>query len=374
MNSGMTEYEEEKVSEEKVSEESKKRIHSLKSLRTAYTLLVLLILVSAGLITACVYIILYTLDFIPSSALTPLKLPVIVIVSCMLFGTLLAVFVGKLFINPLRRLIAANEEIRQGNFKVRMSEQTVIGELNNLMRSFNSMADELEATELFRNDFINSFSHEFKTPIVSIRGFARQLQKDNERHTLTDEQRKEYTDIIAYESARLARLSSNILTLTKFENQQIVTDKTEFYLDEQIRRTVLLLEKQWTARQVNIELELQEIRYNFNEEMLAQMWLNLIGNAIKFSPTGGTVLVRCRKKRDAACIDISDNGEGMDEKTLHKIFDKFYQCDTSHKSEGNGLGLAIVKRIAELANAEVSVKSEPGKGSTFIVKLPLASE
>ena len=354
--------------------ETKKRVHSLRSLRTAYTLLVLLILVSAGLITASVYIILYSLDFIPSAALTPLILPVIVIFSCMIIGTLLAVFVGKLFINPLRRLIAANEEIRQGNFKVRMNEQTVIGELNNLMRSFNSMADELEATELFRNDFINSFSHEFKTPIVSIRGFARQLQRDNDQHTLTDGQRKEYTDIIAYESDRLARLSSNILTLTKFENQQIVTDKTEFYLDEQIRRTVLLLEKQWTAREVNIELELDDIRYHFNEEMLAQMWLNLIGNAIKFSHRGGTVYVRCRVKQNNVCVDISDSGDGMNEKALQKIFDKFYQCDTSHKSEGNGLGLAIVKRIAELANAEITVKSEPGKGTAFSVKLPLVSE
>ena len=354
--------------------ETKKRMHSLRSLRTAYTLLVLLILVSAGLITASVYIILYSLDFIPPSALTPLKLPVIVIISCMLFGTLLAVFVGKLFINPLRRLIAANEEIRQGNFKVRLSEQTVIGELNNLMRSFNSMADELEATELFRNDFINSFSHEFKTPIVSIRGFARQLQRDNEKHTLTDAQRREYTDIIAYEADRLARLSSNILTLTKFENQQIVTDKTEFYLDEQIRRTVLLLEKQWTAREVTIELKLEEIRYNFNEEMLAQMWLNLLGNAIKFSHIGGTVLVRCRKKNGFIRVDISDSGEGMEEETLHRIFDKFYQSDSSHKSEGNGLGLAIVKRIAELANAEITVKSEAGKGTTFSVSLPPAVE
>ncbi len=356
------------------AKETNKRIHSLRSLRTAYTLLVLAILVSAGLITACVYVILYTLDFIPSAALTPLILPVIVIFSCMVIGTILAVFVGKLFINPLRRLISANEEIRHGNFKVRLSEQTVIGELNNLMRSFNSMADELEATELFRNDFINSFSHEFKTPIVSIRGFARQLQRDNENRTLTDEQRKEYTDIIAYESDRLARLSSNILILTRFENQQIVTDKTEFYLDEQIRRTVLLLEKQWTAREVNIELELEEIKYNFNEEMLAQMWLNLISNAIKFSHQGGTVLVRCRMKQENICVDIIDSGAGINQETLYKIFDKFYQCDTSHKSEGNGLGLAIVKRIAELADAEITVKSEFGKGTVFSVKLPPVKE
>ena len=351
--------------------ETNARFHSLRSLRTAYTLLVLLILVSAGFITASVYLILYHLGFIPSAALTPIILPVIMIFSCMIIGTIIAGFVGKLFINPLRRLISANEEIRHGNFKVRMSEHTNIGELNHLMQSFNSMADELEATELFRNDFINSFSHEFKTPIVSIRGFAMQLQKDNEQHLLTDEQRKEYTDIIAYESDRLARLSSNILMLTKFENQQIVTDKTEFYLDEQIRRIVLLLEKQWTAAQVEIELDLEEIRYNFNEEMLSQMWLNLIGNAIKFSQNGGTVLIKCHKKNGFICVEICDSGEGMNEDALHKIFDKFYQCDTSHKSDGNGLGLAIVKRIAELANAEITVKSEAGKGTSFFVKLPL---
>ncbi len=349
---------------------TKSRIHSFRSLRTVYTLLVLLILVSAGFITASVYIILYTLDFIPSAALTPLILPVIMLFSCMIIGTILALFVGKLFIDPLRQLIAANEEIRHGNFKVRMSEHTIIGELNNLMNSFNSMADELEATELFRNDFINSFSHEFKTPIVSIRGFARQLQKDNDLHLLSDEQRKEYTDIIAYESDRLARLSSNILMLTKFENQQIVTDKTEFYLDEQIRRIVLLLEKQWTAAEVEIELDLDEIKYSFNEEMLSQMWLNLIGNAIKFSGKGGKVTVSCKKKKDFIYVEIGDNGEGISKESLHKIFEKFYQCDTSHKSNGNGLGLAIVKRIAELANAEITVKSEAGAGTTFYVNLP----
>ena len=354
--------------------ETKRQMHSLRSLRTAYTLLALLILISAGLITASIYIFLYTLDFIPPAVLTPLILPVIVIFSCMIIGTILAAFVGKVFINPLRRLIAANEEIRQGNFKVRLSEHSVIDELNNLMNSFNDMANELEATELFRNDFINSFSHEFKTPIVSIRGFARQLQKDNEQHLLTDEQRKEYTDIIAYESDRLARLSSNILTLTKFENQQIVTDKTEFFLDEQLRRIVLLLEKQWTACGVNIDLDLDEVKYNFNEEMLSQMWLNLIGNAIKFSPRDGTVLIRCRNKQDYICVEIADCGDGMNQETLHKIFDKFYQCDTSHKSDGNGLGLAIVKRIAELANAEITVKSEVGKGTVFSVKLPVMYE
>ncbi len=355
-------------------ERGKKTYKSLRSLQTAFTLLVLVIFVSAGLVTAGMFTLLYRLGFIPSAALTPVILPLLTILSCMLIGTLLSLLFSRVIINPLRRLIRANEEIKRGNFRIRMDERTHIGEMTKLMQSFNSMADELEATELFRNDFINSFSHEFKTPIVSIRGFARQLQKDNERRLLTDEQRREYTDIIAYESDRLARLSSNILLLTKFENQQIVTDKTEFYLDEQLRRIVLLLEKEWSARGIELELELDEVKYSFNEEMLSQMWLNLIGNAIKFSPDGGKVRIRCKRREQYIEVDITDCGEGMDEATLHRIFDKFYQSDTSRKSDGNGLGLAIVKRIAELAGAEITVKSEIGKGSTFRVRLPVGKQ
>lgn len=344
---------------------------SLRSLRTAFTLLVFGIFISAVVITAGIILLVYKLGFLPHVMRSPVILTFITLLSCMIIGTFLSSFASRLVIMPLRSLIAANKEIKRGHYHVRVSAQTPIGELNHLIESFNDMADELEGTNLFRKDFINNFSHEFKTPIVSIRGFARQLQKDNEQHLLTNEQRREYTDIIAYESDRLARLSSNILLLTKFENQQIVTDKTEFYLDEQLRHVVLILEKQWSTRGIEPELDLDEVKYTFNEEMLSQMWLNLIGNAIKFSPDGGSLKIRCKKKETYVVVDITDDGEGMDADTLRRIFDKFYQGDTSRKSDGNGLGLAIVKRIAELANGEVTVKSEKGKGSTFRVKLPL---
>ena len=162
--------------------------------------------------------------------------------------------------------------------------------------------------------------------------------------------------------------------LTKFENQQIVTDKTSFFLDEQIRRIVLLIEKQWISKEIAIDLDLEETEYVFNEEMLSQMWLNLIGNAIKYSHPGGTVWISCKRQKDTITVEIRDNGEGMSPETIRKIFDKFYQSDNSHKSEGNGLGLAIVRRIAELANAEISVQSEIGKGTVFIVKLPSPTE
>ncbi len=142
------------------------------------------------------------------------------------------------------------------------------------------MAQELGGIEMFRENFINSFSHEFKTPIVSIQGFAKQLKKEN----LSEEKKQEYIDIIISESKRLTNLSSNILMLSKLENQQIITDKTSFSLDEQIRNCILLLEKQWTAKDISFDIDMQEIQYTTNAEMLSQVWVNIIGNAIKFSP------------------------------------------------------------------------------------------
>ena len=232
------------------------------------------------------------------------------------------------------------------------------------------MTDELGSTEMFRNDFINNFSHEFKTPIVSIRGFAKQLQNDD----LSEEQRREYIDIIVNESDRLASMSSNILLLTKFENQQMVTDKTEFYLDEQIRKCILLLEKDWAKKNIEFDIDLNEIRYYSNEEMLSHVWLNILNNAIKFTPEKGTVTVKCYHDSSNITVKIIDNGIGMDDKTQRHIFDKFYQGDASHTSIGNGLGLPLAKRVVTLCGGKISVKSQMGKGTTFIVRLPIESD
>ena len=232
------------------------------------------------------------------------------------------------------------------------------------------MTDELASTEMFRNDFINNFSHEFKTPIVSIRGFAKQLQNDE----LSDEQRSEYIDIIVKESDRLASMSSNILLLTKFENQQMVTDKTAFYLDEQIRKCILLLEKTWSKKNIDLDIDLQEIRYYSNEEMLSHVWLNILNNAIKFTPENGAVAVKCYRDSSTVTVKITDNGIGMDDKTQKHIFDKFYQGDASHTIVGNGLGLPLAKRVVTLCGGKITVKSKMGKGTTFIVRLPIESE
>ena len=228
------------------------------------------------------------------------------------------------------------------------------------------MASDLDGIEMFRNDFINNFSHEFKTPIVSIRGFARQLQSGN----LTQEQQKEYIDIIVEESERLSTMSQNVLLLTKLENQSIVTEKTVFLLDEQIRHCILLLEKSWSEKNIEFDIDMDEIEYTFNEEMMSHVWINLLSNAIKFTHDYGKIKFTLKTVNNNTVAIIEDNGIGMDEKTKSRIFEKFYQGDTSHSTRGNGIGLNVVKCIVELAGGSINVESVLGVGTKFVITLP----
>lgn len=303
--------------------------------------------------------------------LTPLQMPLVVlivglIVSVMI-GTCISAGVASKIVKPVRQVKKAMHRVEKGDFSQRLEITGFNGEIDELIESYNKMAEELGGIEMFRENFINSFSHEFKTPIVSIQGFAKQLKKEN----LSEEKKQEYIDIIISESKRLTNLSSNILMLTKFENQQIITDKTEFSLDEQIRNSILLLEKQWTAKNIDFDIEMQEISYISNAEMLSQVWVNIIGNAIKFSPEGSTISVKLFQSKDDIRAEISDRGIGMDENTIRHIFERFYQGDKAHSAEGNGLGLPLVKRIVELCNGNIRVESEYGKGTNFIVTLPI---
>lgn len=298
--------------------------------------------------------------------LAPVTLTFIAFISSTIIGTAVSLFIGRHFFRPVDDIIKSQKKVANGDFSAKVAAPKGDTIITDLVNGFNAMTEELGSTEMFRNDFINNFSHEFKTPIVSIKGFAKQLANGN----LTDEQKKEYIDIIVNESDRLASMSSNVLLLTKFENQQMVTDKTEFFLDEQIRRIILLMEKQWTKKNIDFDLELNEIKYYSNEEMISHIWLNILNNAIKFTPENGTISVKCFRDDSDVIIKISDTGIGMDETTQKHIFDKFYQGDTSHTGVGNGLGLPLAKRVATLCGGKISVKSETGKGTTFIVRLP----
>ncbi len=338
----------------------------LKTFRFITTVFFMAMMGISGFLTGMIFVLGYLTRFSPIHRLpitTLIATPVLI--SVLLSVILTTAWSGWMF-RPLKRLTAATRQIAKGDFSVRIPEGRGNDEMSQLVKSFNLMVQELDSNEIFRKDFINNFSHEFKTPIVSIRGFARQLKNEE----LTEEQRAEYIDIIIAESDRLAGMSTNVLLLTKLENQTIVTDKAPFYLDEQIRGELLLMESAWAGKDLALCLELEEVHYNGSAELLSHVWRNLLSNAIKFSPDGGELKIDLYRNDSEIVVEITDEGPGMDEETAARIFDKFYQGDTSHKTEGNGLGLSIAARAVTLCGGTITVQSAPGEGCTFTVRLP----
>lgn len=332
------------------------------------------IMLCANVITGAWYFMVsMRVGFVPEMLFRFFNSPLQFLFLSLILAVILSALLLRMMVRPIRKLVDATKKVAKGDFSVRVESEEADDEVAELMGSFNNMTRELGNNELFKKDFINSFSHEFKTPIVSIRGFAKQLQRDD----LTEEQKREYVDIIARESERLANMSSNVLLLTRLENQEIMPDLTVFSLDEQLRQAILLLEKQWSDKDMELDLDLPDLRIRGNEEMLTHVWINIIGNAIKFSEIGGTLTVSCHLVGDRVQVQVADNGVGMDENTQARIFDKFYQGENSgsaqpsHSVEGNGLGLSLVKRIVELSRGKISVESKLGEGSTFTVELPV---
>ncbi|MGH4124280.1 MAG: sensor histidine kinase [Clostridium sp.] len=341
-------------------------MNRIKSLKITMVFLVFCIMISAGLLTWVCFLFLYATGIFSFPALAPIISQLIALFVSIVIGTSISAVVSKKVLKPLNQLIKATKVVSTGDFSVRVEEINTQSEIADLLRNFNHMTEELSSIELFRNDFINNFSHEFKTPIVSIRGFAKQLQNDN----LSTVKRKEYTDIIISESQRLTNMSANILILTKFENQRIITTQTEYELDEQIRNCIILLETQWSTKNITINLNLAPTKIYGNTEMLSHLWINLIENAIKNSKDNGNITMACHETLDDIQFKISNDGNSMDDNTLKHIFDKFYQGDKSYTSPGSGLGLSIVKRIVELNRGEIAVESKISQGTTFTVKLP----
>lgn len=349
----------------KISDEEKR----LRSINTYVVLFVFFIMVSAGVICVLIFNILDAFGLIKHIEVVPMLLPFIMLCACIIIGSILSAMLSGILLRPLNDLKEGLLKVSKGDFTVRL-EENGNSELSHIQESFNIMVKELGNTELFRNDFINDFSHEFKTPMVSVYGFAKQLKKGG----LTKEQEQEYIDIIINESQRLINMSSNILMLSKLENQEIITDKKDFSLDEELRKCVLQLQGQWGEKNQEVIPDLCEITYYGNSEMLKQVWLNVIGNAVKYTPDGGTIEVKLDinpKNEQEVRVRITDNGIGMDKATAERIFEKFYQGDSSHATGGNGLGLAMVKRIVELCGGRIRVKSEPDKGTQFTVYLPI---
>lgn len=281
-----------------------------------------------------------------------------------LIGVILSLVLSYFALRPVNRLISAIHAVAGGDFstKIHLNHPK---EFRELSESFNQMTDELAGIEMLRSDFINNFSHEFKTPIVSIMGFAQLMKKKD----LNEQEKSEYLDIIISECGRLSELSANVLNLSKVESISVLTNTVFFNVAEQIREAILMLEQKWTEKKIQFDLDLEECQISGRPDLLKQVWVNLIDNAVKFSPEKGVITIRVRKTGELFSFSITDQGPGMDLHTQEKIFDRFYQGDRSHSIEGNGLGLPLVKKIVALHRGAVRVDSRPGQGSTFTVSL-----
>ena len=281
-------------------------------------------------------------------------------------GAIVSMVMSRILLAPVARLSDASRQIARGDFDLTVEYSGSIEEIRTTYESFNTMARELGAIETLRKDFIANVSHEFKTPLTAIEGYAMLLQDGS----LPESERAEYAGRILSSSNRLSSLVSNILLLSKLEQQDVAMPVNTFRLDEQIRQALLSLEPLWTKKELALDVELDEVRHTGCERLLYPVWTNLLGNAVKFSPAGGRLTLRLKTEDKKAVFSVSDQGPGISEDEMRHIFDKFYQGDSSRKQEGSGLGLALVRRVLQLCGGKIAVQSAPGAGSTFTVSLP----
>jgi two-component system phosphate regulon sensor histidine kinase PhoR len=266
-------------------------------------------------------------------------------------------------------IITALEKIAQGDFSIRLDNEfednRMIGELAN---TINKMALELNQMENMRQEFISNVSHEIQSPLTSIRGFAQALENDE----LSVEDRHHYLSIIENESTRLSRITEDLLKLASLEADHLRFEPRPYRLDKQIRSLILTCEPQWTEKQIEIEADLQEVSITADEDLLSQVWLNLIHNSIKFTPEHGIIKVTLQPQGGRIEFKISDTGMGISPQDQLHIFERFYKTDKSRtrSKEGSGLGLSIVKKILDLHKGGIHVESETGKGTTFTILLP----
>ncbi len=281
---------------------------------------------------------------------------------------LLTVIFAIMYRRRKRELTTLTESIKKvanGDFTVRIAYDER-DSMAHVYRDFNKMSTELESVQFLRKDFINSYSHEFKTPIASINGFASlMLEKE-----LSREDQCTYLQIIQEESERLSNLTSNTILMSKLSSQKIVSSKERYDLGEQLRQCAIILSREWLKKQQTFSGEFPNIEYVGNRELMKHLWINLMNNAIKYTPPGGEISVTLSYQDKYITVTVADTGRGMDEDTLSHLFDPYYQGDRSHSGQGLGLGLSIAKKIVTLCNGSIQVKSRVDEGSVFTVTLP----
>ncbi len=357
------------MKKQRQKEKKQNRKHRL-SLTILFAALVFVVLITALAIGGAAVFLLVYFEVIASYENT--SVPYVILFMALIslvMGAVIAGFLSIIPLKPVNKWINGMNRLASGDFKVRMEFGKPLGShptFVELTDSFNTLAKELQNTEMLRGDFINNFSHDFKTPLVSIAGFAKLLKKGN----LTQEQKEQYLTAIEEESMRLSSMATNVLNLTKIENQAILSELSKFNLSEQIRSSILLLEDKWSKKDIELQLEFDEYTIEASEELLKQIWINLLDNAVKFTPHCGTVSVAITEDIGKVSVTVSNTGSEISAENLKKIWYKFYQADESHASEGNGVGLAIVKRVVDLHGGVISVKSGEGMTS-FTVELPV---
>lgn len=290
----------------------------------------------------------------------------ILVISAVIGGAITN-FLTIQFFDPITRLGRAMEQVAAGDFSVRLTTKNRFKEIRDIYANFNLMTEELAATEILQMDFISGVSHEFKTPINAIEGYATLLSDDEPE---TPELQRQYAEKILLNTQRLSSLVGNILLLAKVANQAIPLKQTTFRLDEQIRQAIVMLEREWAPKDIEFDVELEEVDYTGSELLLPHVWGNLLGNAVKFTPAGGAIRVELTKRAGQIVFVVEDSGPGITEEVRRHMFEKFYQGDTSHKDEGNGLGLALVKHILDEAGGTVTAENGPGGGCRITVTLP----
>lgn len=287
------------------------------------------------------------------------------LIICIIIGSILMFSATKGISKPIKYISSITKEVSKGNFDIHIDYESE-DEIGTLAKNFNLMIVELKNMEYLRKDFISNVSHEFKTPISSIQGFVEMLKNKD----LPEEKRDAYIDIIIEETERLSKLSSNMLRMSRLDNQSIPNKITEFSLDEQIRKIIVLLEDKWDKKNIDLDINLEKVKFKGEEDLVEQIWINIIENAIKFSEDGGKISIQLVNGEDDIVAKISDNGIGISKENQKRVFEKFYQEDTAHSKAGNGLGLAIVKRIIEICKGRIDIENSVGGGTTFVIRLP----
>ena len=284
-----------------------------------------------------------------------------------IISTGVSALVGRKILQPITELRQGMNKVAEGDLSIQMEQSPRVDEVKDLFEDFNIMVNELASIETFRNDFVTSVSHEFKTPIAIIRGYVQLLQTAD----LSEAEKVEFYQRILEGTQQLSALTDNVLQLTKLENQTMDLEKNFFRIDEQIREVILFLQPKWEKAELNLAIDLVTINYFGKEELLYQVWLNIFDNAIKYSTIGGNITVSMTEKSEKIRIEIVDQGIGMETEEVGRAFDKFYQADTSRKTQGNGLGLSLCQKIIDLHQGTIRVNSKKNVGTVVVIQLPI---